>query len=183
MDRFSFRRFRIALTSLAGALGLLTLSLAPVPALAASNHQSGLVNVNLQDVAVQVPVSVAVPIGVAANVCDVDAAVLAEQLAAGPADCTAVSNSQALSMAVAQAMTSGGGGGGASNHQSGLVNVNIQDLAIQIPVSVAVPIGVAANVCDVNAAILASQKDLGGATCTATSTSTALTQAIAGAIV
>lgn len=181
MNRFSFRPLRIALTSLTGALGLLTLSLAPVPALAASNHQSGLVNVNLQDVAVQVPVSVAVPVGVAANVCDVNAAVLAEQLATGPADCTAVSNSQALSMAVAQAMTSGGGG--ASNRQSGLVNVNVQDLAIQIPVSVAVPVGVAANVCDVDAAVLASQKNLGDATCTATSTSTALTQAIAGAIV
>ena len=49
----------------------------------------------------------------------------------------------------------------------------------QAPISVAVPIGVAANVCDINAAVLASQNGTGGAVCTATSTSNALTQAIA----
>ena len=151
-------------------------ALAPSPALAASNHQSGLVNVNLQQVTVQAPISVAVPVGVAANVCDINAAILAQQAATGPATCTATSNSQALSMAVAQSMTTGGS---QTNNQSGLVNVNVQGLTLQAPVSVAVPIGVAANVCDINAAVLASQNGTGGATCTAMETSNALTQAIA----
>ena len=177
----SLSRLRHAIATALAGLGLAALTLAPMPALAASNNQSGLVNVNVQGVTVQAPISVAVPVGVAANVCDVNAAVLADQLATGPASCTATSNSQALSMAVAQAMTTGGGG--SSNHQSGLVNVNVQDLAIQAPISVAVPVGVAANVCDVNAAVLAQQAATGGGSCTATSTSNALTQAIAGAMV
>jgi hypothetical protein len=72
----------------------------------------------------------------------------------------------------------------------GLVVVNISDViddiavAInveenQIPVTVQVPIGVAANVCDVNANVLAQQrKKEGTATCTAENTSTALNQAV-----
>ena len=174
MIRISIRQ---AFATLVAAVCLGVPALAPSPALAASNHQSGLVNVNLQDVTVQAPISVAVPVGVAANVCDVNAAVLAQQAATGPASCTATSNSMALSTAVAQSMTSGGGS--QSNNQSGLVNVNIQGLTLQAPISVAVPIGVAANVCDINAAVLASQNGTGGAVCTATSTSNALTQAIA----
>jgi len=97
--------------------------------------------------------------------------------------CDATSNSAALSQSIADAMTGQGGGGGASNQQSGLVNVNLQDIAIQVPVSVAVPIGVAANVCDVNANVLASQAKTGAASCDATSTSQALSRAIAAAIV
>lgn len=73
------------------------------PALA--QQQSGLVNVNVSDIAVdlnriisdnnisaQVPVNaiVAVPVGIAANVCNVSAAVLARQ-AAGAAPCNATS--------------------------------------------------------------------------------------------
>jgi hypothetical protein len=61
--------------------------------------------------------------------------------------------------------------------------LNIQVLALQVPVSVAVPIGLAANVCDVNANVLASQAQTGGASCDATSTSQALSRAIAAAIV
>jgi len=168
---------RHLVATLIGAAALTGGALAPVPALAASNHQSGLVNVNLQDLALQVPVSVAVPVGVAANVCDVNAAILAQQAATGPASCAATSTSQALSDAIATSMTSGGGS--QSNNQSGLVNVNVQGLNIQAPISVAVPIGIAANVCDVNAAVLASQNGTGGAVCTATSTSDALSTAIA----
>jgi hypothetical protein len=48
---------------------------------------------------------------------------------------------------------------------------------------VAVPVGVAANVCDVNANVLATQANNGGASCTATSTSQALSNAIANAMV
>ena len=172
---------RHPLLAAASALCALVLSAASTPALAASNQQSGLVNVNLQDVTAQVPVSVAVPVGVAANVCNVSAAVLAQQNAAGQAACTAVSDSTALNQAVAESMTSGGGGG-SSNHQSGLVNVNVQDLTLQVPVSVAVPVGVAANVCNVSAAVLADQANAGAASCTASSTSTALNRAIARSI-
>lgn len=174
MLKFSIRQKLTAAVAaaVAGALGL-----GGAPAWAASNQQSGLVNVNIQNVSVQVPVSVAVPVGVAANVCNVDAAVLAQQAVAGPATCTATSNSPALSTAIAQSMATGGTA--PSNSQSGLVNVNLQGLTIQAPVSVAVPIGVAANVCDVNAAVLASQVSSGAASCTATTGSSALTEAIA----
>ena len=82
MIRISIRQ---AFATLVAALCLGVPALAPSPALAASNHQSGLVNVNLQDVTVQAPISVAVPVGVAANVCDINAAVLAQQAATGPA--------------------------------------------------------------------------------------------------
>ena len=48
-----------------------------------------------------------------------------------------------------------------------LVNVVIGDVTVQVP------IGVAANICDVNAAVLANQVDNGDATCTATAESVA----------
>ena len=47
----------------------------------------------------------------------------------------------------------------------------------QIPVTVQAPIGVAANVCDVNANVLAERRD-GGAECDAESTSTALNRIV-----
>ena len=93
------------------------LTAAAVPALAQVNTGSGngLVAVNVQDVSVLnnflnnaqisalnnvgVPVTVQVPIGVAANVCNVSAAVLAHQ-AAGAAPCTAKSGSRALAQSV-----------------------------------------------------------------------------------
>ena len=149
---------------------------APGVAMAATNDQNGLVNVNLQDLQLQVPISAAVPIGVAANVCGVS--VLSIQDATGPTVCDASSNSFALSRSLAVAMMDSGGGG-SSNQQSGLVNVNVQDLQLQVPVSVAVPISVAANVCNVS--ILSLQT--GGRTdCDAKSTSTALSSAIARAL-
>jgi hypothetical protein len=154
---------------------------APGVAMAETNDQSGLVNVNLQDIAVAIPVSVAVPIGVAANVCDVSVLSLQDQT--GDMTCTATNNSTALSRAIAIAMTDphgGGPGGGAHNRQSGLVNVNVQDLALAVPVSVAVPVGVAANVCGVS--VLSLQDQTGDLTCDAQNTSTALTEAIARAI-
>jgi hypothetical protein len=153
---------------------------APGTAIAAPNNdQDGLVNVNLQDIAVAIPVSVAVPIGVAANVCNVNVLSLHEQI--GDMTCDAENNSTGLSRAIAVAMTDpNGGGGGANNDQSGLVNVNVQDLALAVPVSVAVPVGVAANVCGVS--ILSLHQQTGDMTCDAANTSTALTEAIARAI-
>jgi hypothetical protein len=150
---------------------------APSVAMAATNDQNGLVNVNLQGLSLAIPVSVALPIGVAANVCDVS--VLSLQDLASGASCTATNNSLALSRAVAVAMTDPNGGG-SSNQQSGLVNVNVQDLALAVPVSVAVPVGIAANVCDVS--VLSLKQQAGPTTCDATNTSTALSNAIARAI-
>ena len=65
----------------------------------------------------------------------------------------------------------------ATNDQSGLVNVKLQGLSLAIPLSVAAPIGVAANVCDVS--VLSLQDPSSGATCTATNNSIALSRAIA----
>lgn len=45
--------------------------------------------------------------------------------------------------------------------QRGLVNVNVEDNVVQLPV------GIAANVCDVNANVLAVQLREGGAECDA----------------
>ena len=75
---------------------------------------------------------------------------------------------------------------------NGLVAVNVQDVSIlnnflnndqisalnnlSVPVTVNVPVGIAATVCGVNANVLAQQKGTGGATCTAKSGSKALAQ-------
>jgi len=173
-------RIRLAIAGGAVAAAIATMSAAP--AAAQTNDQSGLVNVNVQNLALQAPVSVAVPVSVAANVCGVAVNVLATAAQNGPVSCTATSDSAALNQSVANAMT-GQGGGSANNNQSGLVNVNLQDIAIQVPVSVAVPVGVAANVCGVNANVLANQLQNGSASCSATSSSEALSRAIGNAIV
>ena len=91
---------------------------APAAAFAQVNTSGGLVNVSVQNVDVlknflnndqiaalnnvTVPVTVQVPIGVAANVCGVNANVLASQRKAGdPVSCTARNGSKALANAVA----------------------------------------------------------------------------------
>lgn len=48
----------------------------------------------------------------------------------------------------------------------------------QVPVNVQLPIGIAATVCDVNAAVLAQQKKTGTPTCTATSTNKNVNRAV-----
>ncbi len=141
------------------------------------NTQNGLVNVNLQDLKLQIPVSVAVPVAIAANVCNIAVASLG---AAG--NCKATSNSDALSKAIATSMLQNAANGGNSssggnNSQNGLVNVNLQGLTLQAPVSVAVPVAVAANVCNIS---VLSAGQLGS--CNAKSASTALTDAIAKAL-
>lgn len=79
---------------------------ATVPAAA---QQAGLVNVNVEDVDLlndlnlAAPVTVQVPIGIAANVCNVQANVLAAAIAQdGEADCDAENNSRAFSQIVAR---------------------------------------------------------------------------------
>lgn len=78
---------------------------------------------------------------------------------------------------------------GASAQQSGVVNVDIRNVAnniakninvdvSQIPVTVQAPVSVAATVCGVAAAVLSQQVASGNASCTATSTSAALEQIV-----
>jgi hypothetical protein len=131
-------------------------AMAAAPASAQIFQGPGLVNVAIEDVTVQVPLSVA------ANLCDINAAVLVGQfIDDGDATCTATAESMATRG------PSGGGGGGIAQGP-GLVNVAISDLTVQVPISVA------ANICDVNAAILVGQfADGGDATCTATAESLA----------
>jgi hypothetical protein len=119
----------------------------------APTQQEGLVNVNVTDLNVQVPVAVA------ANICDVNANVLAEQADLGTATCTATADSIATN-----GPRSGQGG---PVQQDGLVNVNITDVSVQAPITVA------ANVCDVDVNVLARQLGVGDANCTATPTSLA----------
>src|SRR3712207_3822022 len=121
------------------------MSLAAAGTASAQTNQDGLVNVNLEDIVVQAP------IGVAANLCDINANVLAEQLRAGGADCDADAKTTA----------SNGPGNGGNTTQEGLVNVNIEDVTVQLPIAIA------ANVCDVNVNVLARQLRDGGAQCTA----------------
>ena len=109
------------------------MSLGAAGAAEAQTQQEGLVNVNVENVTAQVP------IGIAANVCDVNANVLAEQLRQGGAECDADAESIA---------TNGPGHGGST----------------RLPGRSAV----AANVCDVNVGVLSRQLRLGGAECDAT---------------
>jgi hypothetical protein len=91
------------------------LALGTTPALAQVDVGGGLVDVTVQDVSVlnnflndaQIaalnnvgPTTVQVPVGVAANVCGVDANVLAQQEKAGGATCTAENASKALAQHV-----------------------------------------------------------------------------------
>jgi hypothetical protein len=127
---------------------------ATAPAMAAPNNntQSGLVNVNLQDINAQVPVAVA------ANICGLPVSVLAQGLATGPVNCDA--NGQATA-------TRNPGTGNNQNNQNGLVNINGQAVNVQIP------IGVAANVCGVPISILATALATGPVTCDANGIATA----------
>ena len=93
----------------------LTLAGAAVPAIAA--QQEGLVNVSLSNVAndlaknlsvdvSKIPVTVQVPVGVAANVCNIDANVLAKQKKSTEgASCEASNTSQALNQVVGKNLT------------------------------------------------------------------------------
>lgn len=97
------------------------LAAAAFPAMAQDNEQNGLVNVNIGDITilenflndselallnnVGVPITVQAPIGVAANVCNVSAAVLA-RADAGDAECDAQSGSQALAQLVSRQVLS-----------------------------------------------------------------------------
>ena len=100
----------------------------------AQTQQEGLVNVSLTDTTVQVP------IGIAANICNVNVAALTGPVADLSDECDAATRSNAKK----------NGGSGGSTKQNGLVNVSLTDTTIQVP------IGIAANVCNVNVAVLTS---------------------------
>ena len=144
MSRSSKGSVRARLIALVASTMLL-LSLAAGPA---SAQQEGLVNVNVSGVEVQLPIAVA------ANICDTNVNVLAVQLRDGGATCDATADSEAVFPNDGEEST-------APPAQSGLVNVNISDVTIQIPVSIA------ANICDTNINVLARQFRTGGAECDA----------------
>jgi hypothetical protein len=112
-------------------------------------QQRGLVNINVEDNTVQVPIAVA------ANICDVTVAVLAQDIQDGGATCNAVAGAAALSFA-------GGGNQGGQTMQEGLINVNLENNTVQIPIAAA------ANICDVTVLVLVQEILLSDATmCTA----------------
>jgi hypothetical protein len=120
------------------------------PASAAT--QEGLVNVNITDTNVQVPVTVA------ANICGVGINVLAQNIGDAPVTCDA--------LAQADADNRGGRRGNAPARQEGLINLNLQGTSVQLPIAIA------ANVCDLDIAILAADLADGDATCDAVANST-----------
>jgi hypothetical protein len=131
-------RARLAALATTGALAM------GVAAPAEAANQNGLVNVDLSGNTVQVPVAVA------ANICGVQANVIAANNFGGNALCESASRSTA---------DGGGNGGGGQTDQDGLVNVAITDNTVQIP------IGIAANVCGVQANVLAAGNFGGNAVC------------------
>jgi hypothetical protein len=107
--------------------------------------QDGLVNVNVSDLNVQVPVDVA------ATICDVNVAVLTQDLIDDAAPCNAAGDGDAR-------ITTADSG---DTTQEGLVNVNLTGVNVQIPVNVA------ATVCDVDVAVLTGLVLGDAAPCTA----------------
>jgi hypothetical protein len=123
---------------------LVTLVLAVLLAVAATvspataARQNGLVSINIEDNVVQVPVAVA------ANVCNVDVAILVGLLRdTGSTVC----NSEAFSGAMVQDRPNDSGG----TRQNGLINVNLENNTVQIPIAAA------ANICDVTVAVLVGE--------------------------
>jgi hypothetical protein len=135
-------RKTLALTLLACVVALATATGA-----SAQTQQTGLVNINVEDNVVQVPVAIA------ANICDVTVAVLVSDLTDG----SATSDALATSDATVTPRPSGG-----PTRQDGLINVNLENNTVQIPIAAA------ANVCDVSVLVLATEILLSDATeCTA----------------
>ncbi len=104
----SLKRIRV---SVVAVVATACLGVAVAPASAA--QQSGLINVDVANNVVQVPIAVA------ANVCGLQVGILAQGLQQGPVNCTALGD--------ATATRSGGGGGSGGTRQEGLVNLAITD--------------------------------------------------------
>jgi hypothetical protein len=146
------RRRNARLTALLAG-SVLALGVAAAPA-SAQTTQNGLVNVAVVDNTVQVPIAVA------ANVCGLQVGVLASQLRQGPVTCSSTTTATATAPA---------GGAGGPTQQNGLVNLAITDNTIQVPV------GIAANICGVQAGVLANQLRQGPVQCDAQGNATATT--------
>ena len=139
-----FKSMRVR-ASIAVAAVAASLCIAAAPA--SAQQQQGLVNVVLEDITVQVPVAVA------ANICDVNVAVLVNDLRDDAARCDATAD--------ADAITPAGEVDEGTTVQDGLVNVFVSDVSVQVPVAVAL------NVCDLNVALLVDLLEDDAATCNA----------------
>ena len=117
-----------------------------IPASASAQTQEGLVNVNISGNTVQVP------IGIAANICDVNVAVLVDEFLDAAAPCRSDATGSAF-------VTSSDGS--EEPFQSGLINVNVSGNDVQIPIAAAL------NVCDVNVAVLVDLFDDASGECDA----------------
>jgi hypothetical protein len=133
---------RIILTVTAAVALVLAAFTAPT---AAQTRQQGLVNVNVENASVQVPVAVA------ANVCGVAVNVLTRAANLGDVECE--------TEGVALAENEGGDSG--QTRQRGLINVNLTDVNVQVPVAVA------ANICGVAVNVLAQAGNFGDVDCAA----------------
>jgi hypothetical protein len=142
------------LAALALALGLALAAVAPAQAQELPDLpelpplQDGLINVNVSDVVVQLPIALA------ANVCDVNVNALSRQVDRGDTECDSAAESGAT-------VPWNDGNRNGNGQQRGLVNVNVSDIVVQAPISVA------ANVCDVNVNVLAEQRRTGDTVCDA----------------
>jgi hypothetical protein len=94
-------------------------------------------------------------VSIAANICDVTVGVLVQDLRDAAAPC----ESDAVSGASVERSPQG------PASQRGLVNVNVDSLAVQVPISVA------ANICDVTVGVLVDQLDDAAVPCQATGSS------------
>lgn len=114
-----------------------TMALAGATGAMAQTSQTGLVNINVEENVVQVPIAIA------ANICGVSVVALASALDLGDGEttCNALADSDAT-------VTSRERGG--NTRQDGLINVNLSNNTVQIPIAAA------ANVCDVDVVLLAT---------------------------
>ena len=103
----------------------------------------------------------------------------------------------ALALAACSGSGTDGGGGttptGAVGGMDSLINVNLSDIRAEIaknvnvnlervPITIQLPVTVAANVCGVNVNLLSVQVNTAGNSCTATATSPALEQEVVNRI-
>jgi hypothetical protein len=137
-------------------IAMLAMLVVAAPAAAQNEAGDSLVNVQVGDITILVPVAVA------ANLCDLDVNVLAVQLDLAETTCTATAESVATP-------GNGGGPGGGGGNQAGnsLVNVQIGDITAKLPIAVA------ANVCNVAVNVLARQLNTGDTMCEAVASSEA----------
>jgi ABC-type phosphate transport system substrate-binding protein len=140
------RRRRVAALLCATTMALAVTAGATVGSASAQPvQQTGLVNLAVTDNTVQLPIAIA------ANVCGVSVNALAQQFSqTGTTTCR--------DGAVSLARNTGGGGGGGGAQQNGLINVDISNNTVQVPITVA------ANICGVSVNLLVQQFEQNGST-------------------